>query len=358
MPRKSKSQKIRVAAGGKSHYYDQYKGADRERLIHEFSQQGQLAWNSTTQGYTGTLIPLMNFMQFPLDLMWTDLETGTTNDFYVNSPVGWNRPGDVNWGPIFNKWSLCYVSSVSLHWTLCRCSAEDDSFTEFGMVPLNNTSAGKLTGTSPNKRFPPEESKSTDTEKANSAWTLFKRQPNVKFARIGNTTRPPLSRTIKMHIPVKKYAIPGYPLASSAFWTETFCNSQARADPGADFRCYVNMGIYLNSPSTAALYDYSLKVKYYVTHFEPNITLYQTCIGCRPYVGDATGINGGITGESGPDRPYVDPCSECPEAVALGGPTGVTELLRKHSIVFTESSPEKKIKPCNCPDKSKPCGCH
>lgn len=296
------SQRIVSAGGRRSHRLDRWKTADREHVIHEFKQQGLLSWTTgtDTRSTAGTLIPMMNYTMFPLSNMWLDSGMGISNARLVYSyPVGWNYSGADVWGQLFNHYKFSYVTSVSVSWSLARADGEDDGQTEFAVYPVNTEQFASMvkspasSSSTPNKTVPPEYLAAPTQEDTDiSIWNQVKKVPYVKWKRLSNRFGPGQRKTIKMHVPVRKYAYPGYPLASSSFWTGHDCKTQDITQPNSTLRTYIGLGIFNNHDSTTTSYDYQLSVKYYVTHFMPRFPLFDKCNGCIGYLMSATGPDG------------------------------------------------------------------
>lgn len=322
------SNRLIYAGGRKSHRYDRWKSADRERLIHTYNIEGQINWTSSTQSYVGAVFPLLDYTAWPITAWWNVVGTGVTSDLVVRLPEFWNQyqppppsnPG--SWGIIFNTWRMSYPTSVTVTWTLMRADGNDDSTSQFGIFPCNTDQYGQLTGPTPANRVPPIVPNPGNPGREDiDRWNNFKRQKGCKWKRIGNRQQTAGRRTIKIHIPLKKFSIPGFPDASSRFWTEHNCNNQTIIRPLSDLCSYGVMGIYLDSPSTNAIYDFTMKVDYYVTHFQPNLQLFRSCAGCNiPSPEDANGPSGpsGITFDSTGQE--IDPCFGCPGYTGATGP--------------------------------------
>jgi len=206
-------------------------------------------------------------------------------------------PGDNIIGENYN---LLYISSVSVTWTVTRSDHNDDFPIDMVMAPLNYLQKAALGNVGGNYFVGPS------TTPDPQAWINAKLLPGAKVRRCSTVTSGSPTRSITMHIPLKKYMIPGYPDANPLFWKSTNkggVSSWSLLDD--QHSCFLFMGIH-SAFDLDCFVTQDLKCIYYITAFQPRVP-------SQIFFGETlnpTGPTGGATGPAG-------------SPVYPAGPTGI-----------------------------------
>lgn len=211
-------------------------------------------------------------------------------------------PGD---DIIGQNYSYLYITSVTIDWKVARTDHSGDYDVEcifFPTSPQQFDETGKVNNI---PFYPPE-----NTPSYNS-WQAAKLYPGGFKMKVSGGFGSKTFAARRIHIPMKKYMIPGFPLASQAFWTTT--NNQphtAWTAPGQDYSVFGNY-LFLCPINGQVLLHHKISITWNLTAFQPygpsKIFAYAVC-GPTGTSG-STGDNG--TGMTGPLDPPIPPPHNC-----------------------------------------------
>jgi len=207
-------------------------------------------------------------------------------------------PGD---DIIGQNYVFLYVSSVSVTWTVTRSDHNDDFPVDILMAPINTSQKASLGNVGGNYFVGPSHSPDEN------CWVNTKLLPGAKVRRLSTVTSSKPTRTMSIHIPLKKYMIPGFPDSNPTFW-KTTNKGGVSAWTLLDDQHSSFLYMALHAPfDVDAFVTQDLKCCYYITAFQPRVPS-QIFFGLTD---NPTGPTGGATGPGG------DP-------VYPVGPTGLT----------------------------------
>lgn len=260
---------------------------------------------------------------------------------------GW--VSSVSYKLLFNR-PCNTMSAVRLTTNAGEFSHNDTSECKVGVVGLHPTQAKSLTPQGltgfPNCRCP---GAGPDQSFAN-----FLRLPGARYKTIRTAQSGKTNVTFKRKYALKKFAIPGFPLASSGFWFKTVTRENSALDTPQLFiliyKPFIPQGLAAVPPppeepeavTAPTIVDFTWKVSLKITLIEPFLPSNLWSTASYGYTGITDiGFNGtpqlwenefypnsiagtGVTyGPTGGERPTLDDCS-CQGPTGAQGPTGPT----------------------------------
>nr|QKI29029.1 Cap [Kummerowia striata CRESS virus] len=256
---KPASQKI-TGTKVKAHY-PLGRALDRDHVKLSCTWSGRMNW------LTGKIATWAFPLLWPVD----------QNDGGFPSDSVWNVTSAYTSTGSYNKYqgliSMCerferfYVSSVSFWIKVERDDAVDLSHTELAVVPLNPTQWNGMTATSgPYKFFP--------GANADEQWANMKMVPGVQVKTLSAASGGgPSTQFIRVHVPIKKYAIPGYPDASETFWFRMNANGTSLTTPSFSFNPWIWIGLFNRGGFSLEGIDFNIEMKatFYTTWMQPRL---------------------------------------------------------------------------------------
>lgn len=317
---KRKSQKI---TGSRSKYrfpvdYPEDRGHYKIRAIDTLTTTSfpEQKWDNVAK--RGPLAGYMNYLQTPGSLLASSTFNdagGGSGSTSLDTIASNNYPGDDVVGQTYD---YAYVASVSISWTVTRSDDSSDYPVHFLMAPVSTTQLDYFGSqvTSGTKRvFFPGPSDVPD----HTAWGNSILLHGAVHSKVGSIKGSSRSKTIKLHIPLKKYLFPGYPTALPDVSTHVeagvtvtnswLCKTNGGGYSGWNFpdgahQCYLYMCLYFpiaGAPDTRL--THSVRATWYVTGVMARIPS-RIFWGAVEESGGGSGATGpGGTGTFPPDGP-------------------------------------------------------
>lgn len=159
------------------------------------------------------------------------------------------------------QYKYFYVSSVKCTWTVTRADHSGDQEIEIMLLPFNKAQLDTMTGTYPQVY--------AGSGLTTQTWQNMKTLPNARYGRIASSANSLSRATLKQYVSLRKYLIPGFPLASQAFWVATNNgDSTGWTAPADDYSAWLLFGVMSPTAAATTWLNCKIKLTYYITAFQ------------------------------------------------------------------------------------------